>query len=458
MDSRFLAHNSHLDDPKAFGILDPQLRLLSRQPLVHQSRLIDHLPVARAGIFSIAGGRQIGKTTLLKQWMERLLKQKTPPDSIAFFTGELIDDHHTLVRLFTEHLENKTGVQYLLLDEVSYIKDWDKGIKFLADSGLLENTVLILTGSDAVFIQEARMRFPGRRGREDVVDFHMFPLTFREVVELKGVLGKNERLLLDEEPKKASAELLQRLFGEFDRYLIHGGFLTAINDMARDRTIPESTLATFSDWIRGDFLKRGKQEGYLREVLAATIKRLGSQVSWRNLSQDLSIDHVKTISDYIGLLASMDVLIVQGALAEDKLGAAPKKARKLHFADPFIFHAVSHWLHPVRDPFGERIGSALEDPRLASILAESSAVAHVRLFHPTYYIKAEGEVDIAYVDGKSFHPIEVKWTNQMRSKDLKQVRKYQNARIWTRQAHFDPVHSIPTEPLPVALWRFGRAG
>ncbi len=51
------------------------------------------------------------------------------PARIAFFTGELIDDHHALVRLLQDQLMNmpSQGIRYLLLDEVSYIKGWDKG-------------------------------------------------------------------------------------------------------------------------------------------------------------------------------------------------------------------------------------------------------------------------------------------------------------------------------------------
>ena len=61
-----------------------------------------------------------------------------------------------------------------MLDEITYIRDWDKVIKYAADSGLLERTILMLTGSDALLIQEARMRFPGRRGKSSIVDFHLY--------------------------------------------------------------------------------------------------------------------------------------------------------------------------------------------------------------------------------------------------------------------------------------------
>lgn len=80
-----------------------------------------------------------------------------------------------------------TGQNIILLDEVTYIKNWDKGIKFLADSGELEHTVMVISGSDPTIIKEARTRFPGRRGLSNKVDFHLYPLSFHDFV----LLNKN---------------------------------------------------------------------------------------------------------------------------------------------------------------------------------------------------------------------------------------------------------------------------
>ena len=110
--------------------------------------------------------------------MAKLLEAHIPPESIVYVTGELIDDHHSLVRILTGLLNEMpdTDLNYILLDEVTYVNNWDKGIKYLADAGMLEQTVLVITGSDLVIAKEARMRFPGRRGLSDEVDFHLCPL------------------------------------------------------------------------------------------------------------------------------------------------------------------------------------------------------------------------------------------------------------------------------------------
>ena len=367
----FQIHNSHLDG--AFSDLDPHLRRLRDQPLIYRFPLLDHLPRNQPGIYTVGGGRQIGKTTLLKQWMADLLATGLDPARLRFFTGELIDDHHALVRLISTLLREMPteGRRYILLDEVTYIAGWDKGIKYLADAGVLEGVVLIATGSDMAVIQEARMRFPGRRGQAATVDFHLYPLSFAAAVGLKRSLSNQELLQLAQPKSPLPAETEQVLREEFLAYLVHGGFLTAINDIARHDCILPATFATYSDWIRGDMLKRGKQEHYLGEVLTAIVRCCGTQTTYNALARTLSIDHPATVSDYIALLTSMDVLRVQPALREDKLAGAPKKARKISFCDPFIFHAVQSWLHAAQDPFAAQVRPLLADPERTGSLVEA---------------------------------------------------------------------------------------
>lgn len=458
MDIRFAPHNLHLESPELFAAQDPHLKVLSRQPLVYRFPLIDRLPTDLPGIYTISGGRQIGKTSLLKQWMGHLLEKGVPPHAMVFFTGELIDDQHALVQLVNMYLQDaetpKEGLRFVILDEITYTRSWDKGVKFLADSGALENVILVITGSDMVIIREARMRFAGRRGMADKVDFRLFPLSFGEFVTFVQALSPSER---DAAMVSAlNTEAMDRLFAAFDKYLIHGGFLTAINAIAKHGHIPPAVFAVYSDWIRGDVLKRHKQEHYLRQVLDSVLRRMGSQVTWNALCQDLAIDHPRTVSDYISLLESMDVLFVQPALLEDKLIAAPKKARKVMFTDPFILHAVNSWLKPAKDPFSERLRPMLENPEDCGRIVEACVASHYRRCFPTFYLKAKGEVDIAYVDGRRFFPVEVKWTGQLRPADLKQIAKYKNGLILNKSRQPGRIQGIATEPLPLHLFKLGQ--
>ena len=455
MDPRFLPHNSHREDPGRFSANDPQLRHLARCAFRHQSALLEELPRQTPGIYSLGGGRQTGKSTLLKQWMERLLVDDVPPTAVSYLSGELIDDHHSLLRHIDTHLSEapQGRCNYLVVDEVTYIRGWDMAAKYAADAGMLDNTVIVVTGSDLSFMREARMRFPGRRGEAAVSDFHLHPLSFREFVVLEGNVEDLYSHL--QEPSAMPDETVDSIYDAFARYLLHGGYLTAINDLADNGAIHQSTLATYSDWIRGDVLKRGKQEAYLREVLQAIVRRYTSQVTWNGLAQDLSIDHPKTVADYVELLERMDAVAVVPALREDKLGPAPKKAKKLTFCDPFILHAVRAWLDPSQDPYNDQILELSQDPVWASQTVEACVANHFRRFFPTYYIKAQGEVDIAYIRAGRFWPVEIKWTNQLRPKALKQIARYGNGEIWSKSRRVGEIDGVKVLPLPIELLRVG---
>jgi hypothetical protein len=111
-------------------------------------------------------------------------------------------------------------------------------------------------------------------------------------------------------------------------------------------------------------------------------------------------------------------------------------------------------LKPTRKSvFKEQVVEALGNPRQASELVEATVITHYRRAFDTYYIKAEGEVDIAYVDGKIFWPVEIKWARQIRPKDLKQISKYSNSKILAQSKQFGKIQTVPTIPLPIGLLR-----
>jgi uncharacterized protein len=454
MDAIFLPNNSHWHDPARFTELDPNLQNLASQSLVHEHQILDELPMAEPGIYTLGGGRQIGKSTLLKQWMAKLLRQSVAPKSIAFISGEFIDDHHALMRTIQTLLAKMEGdLKYLIIDEVTYINDWDKAIKYAADIRLFQDVVVIVTGSDLALIKQARMTFPGRRGKAKKVNFHLYPLSFREYIQLIDKVDVEVFLQHD----TVECQHISWLYQQFERYLCHGGFLTAINDMARHNKILESTLITYAEWIRGDMLKRGKSETYLREIMTALIQRYGTQLSWNAIADVLSIDHPNTVANYCHLLESMDALFIQSALLEDKLIGAPKKAKKIGFVDPFIYHAIQYWLQPDLEPYENQIRATIEHPERCSKLVEACVVAHYKRYYNTYYIKAAGEIDVAYIDNKKFWPVEVKWRNQIRPKDIKQVSKYKDAKILSHTFEYGSIGSIPLEPLPCALLALDQA-
>ena len=96
MDTMFLPNNWHLKSLDSFNKYDPQLATLHTQKYTYHSSIIDELPTNIPGIYNVGGGRQIGKTTLLKQWMLKLMNDGVAHNAIAFLSCELIVDEQSL--------------------------------------------------------------------------------------------------------------------------------------------------------------------------------------------------------------------------------------------------------------------------------------------------------------------------------------------------------------------------
>ncbi len=454
-DTVFAPNNLHRESIALFRKSDPQLRKLAACPFIHKSELIDEIPSDIPGIYTVGGGRQVGKTTLLKQWMLKLLESGKAPSDIWYITGELINDHHQLVRIAGQFSEDRKNspIFYLLIDEVTYIKDWDKGVKYLADSGIIGKAVVVLTGSDLSFIKESRKRFPGRHGTADTTEFLLYPLSFRETLSVKKIFSTSE---LDDLAglKNMTMKKMDILFSEFERYMVHGGYMTAINDIASHGRIQPATFSTYSDWIRGDMLKRGKKENLLQEILSALIRQYGSQVTWHSIASATSIDHHATISDYVDLLCDMEVVFVNHAIMEHKLCAAPKKARKVFFTDPFIMHSARAWVESAKKPYEESVLPFVADSEKAGILAEGITISLCRRKYRCFYIKAEKEVDLAYIKDGKICQAEVKWTNQIRHSELGQILKYPRGIILSKQKTVGEIEKHPVIPLPLWLLNY----
>jgi predicted AAA+ superfamily ATPase len=309
---------------------------------------------------------------------------------------------------------------------------------------------VILTGSDNQVIRTAMKRFAGRRGPSDKVDFDFFPLSFKEFVCLKN--KDLEPLCNEITSTPLTADLAgyhkhhEGLTALLYEYLLHGGYLPAINDYMLTGTISKGIMNTYIHWIIGDILKYNKSENYLFEILKGIKSTYNSQVSWNNLSKYLSIEHHKTISDYCNILVSIHVLHIQEAIIEHKLTGAPKKNRKLFFRDPFIDHSVSCRLDPELSI--DDINNQLKDNKFASSYVEAVAVDHCKRWAPTYYIKGnKGEVDIAVVQGNRMYPLEIKWSRNIRSEDLKQLTNYENGIVLYPMAEIKSVKNTTFVPL-----------
>ncbi|MDI6731610.1 MAG: ATP-binding protein [Candidatus Margulisbacteria bacterium] len=460
MKDDYAIHNLFWKSFNEYVQLDPHLSKLASLPLVYQPPLVEEIPILTPGIYILTGGRQVGKTTTLKLIIKQALKQKRMlPDQIYYLPCDTIKDYSQLlfeIDQFRQSIDqNKSFL--LLLDEITYVEEWTRAIKSLADAGFFNHGSVLITGSDSYLLKDAMQSFPGRRGLADEQDFHLFPLSFYEYIALKehklcsafaAMRTEFQKTLTISKPQLDSASLIL-LQNHFKSYLFTGGYLLAINDFEKNKAIANSTYKTYTQWIIGDMLKRGKNERYLNEIIKSLFPRLSKQVTWHSFAGSLSIEHHQTIIDYFNILNRMDVAIILPALREDKLRAFPKKAKKICFGDPFIFHALRGWANNSKTIYDLSIELVNSSSDLYTGLIEGTIAALFSRQRETYYIKAEGEVDLAIIQQRGFIPIEIKNSLTLNRKDLKQILKYQQGVIGYAGSEIGQFEQLRVLPIPL---------
>lgn len=423
--SEFSNHNFFKESPETFYQSDPHLRALSQLTYQHSSDWWQFLSTSTPGIYILTGGRQVGKSTSCKLFIKQCLKNKIfTADTILYLPCDEIYDAKELSRILRFFLDSTGNNPFLLIiDEITYVKHWERVIKSLADEGYFTRGLCILTGSDTLILKEAAMSFPGRRGKASQIDFHLYPLTFYEYVKLRHP---------ESEPDN---EILNHFFQE---YLLCGGYLRAINDFAQYGEVTPATFMTYEQWIRGDFLKREKKEDYLLSLLHALLTIGVSPISYSALTQKIGLMSKETCIDYLRLLERMDILFELQAYDQNKKQGFPRKDRKFHFFDPFIQRTVHQWL--VREGF-------LNSMNLESTLVEACVASHCYRFGKTFYFKGQGEVDVIWLTGKMVKAIEVKWSLQLRPNDLKTLKQFKNCIILGKTLQVGAIDNIQVMPV-----------
>lgn len=423
---KYLNHNLYKRDVALFSQSDPQLLALSELKYQYSPDWWKDICFTLPGIYILTGGRQIGKSTSCKLMIKYCLEKEIfNPFQMMYLPCDEIYDAKSLaetIRLFLN--DPATSDRFLLIiDEITFVKDWDRVIKALADEGHFRKGICLLTGSDTIILKEAALRFPGRRGKSDITDFHLYPLSFKNYVNLI------------ENSKKPTN---QKLKEHFKTYLDCGGYLRAINDIAELGKISTASYLTYEQWIRGDILKKGKNETNLINLLHALMTIGVSPISYSSLTQKIGSMTKDTCLDYSHLLERMDVLISLQAYDQNKKQGFPKKDKKFHFTDPFILKTISNWL--IRE------GQIHSGPK-ESMVVEACVASHCNRMQTAYYFKGQGEIDVITLSDNKPLAIEVKWAEQIRPNDLKTLKSFGTGIILTKMSQSGIVEGIESKPV-----------
>jgi predicted AAA+ superfamily ATPase len=391
---------------------DEKVADYERQTYQYVPPVLSEFPTKTDAILTLRGPRQVGKSTSTKLLIRKLLiEDRIPKRNIFYFSLDRIQDYDQLYELIDCYLKavrpgNKQRL-YIFLDEISFVRQWQRGVKALADEGRLKNVTVLLTGSNLLDLRKGADRMPGRRGRVDKLDHEQQPLTFAEFVQLiePGVQ------LTDSDSLVYYQDLLAR---RFDEYLITGGFPLAINLFFTQGHISSYVYQLYLSWIEGDIGRVGKLEKNLYQILSRILAHLSTPFSWYTLSRESGIASHATVQEYVELLERMYVL--QSCPFIDLSSRVPihRKNKKVYFLDPLIFHCFSGKDNGIADNFYTESLRFLNDPVSKSRLVESVVGAH--LFHAfgnCGYWQGQREIDFVSKRRNRLHFFEVKYQNRV---------------------------------------------
>jgi len=228
----------------------------------------------------LIGGRGVGKTTLLKQVIRRLLDGGMPASAILYlplhypaFSIATLAEHLKTVR--EEVFRYRCLLRYVFLDEIQENPRWEEEIRELY---AWEGLKVFCAGT-----MPPPAKGPGRRfSRRAVTLVH--PLNFQEFVRFRG--------------HDTGLEEPEQLIALAEEYLRIGGYPAQVIDPAGDAAaeIMASAPARYIGPLY-DMRKMHRLQNLLQSLCAS----VGSPTSYRQLAGDLRLS-VDTIKDYLGCL------------------------------------------------------------------------------------------------------------------------------------------------------------
>ncbi len=382
---------------------DQQLVAAARAPFELRPVVLDD--ITPPNLYTLRGPRRVGKSTVLKQTVARLITTGVDPRRICFFAVDSLTTFQDIINLFqTARLlfpDLGETPRYFLLDEVTSIPDWQRGIKWVRDNTPVAGDCVVVSGSSASDVGAGTAYLAGRRGPAVRVDRLLLPLSFPEFVRCAGFsLPRPPRMPFDAfyeaEGREAFQEALVHLgtlVDAFETYLLVGGFPQAVADFRRTAAVSDGFARDLWDVIQSDLRDLGisRPEQCLR-LLERIAVSLTSMVALRSLGSDLDAAH-PTVGTWLDRLANAYTVLV---LFQEASGVADlRRQRKVYPIDPFLARLPARLSPDAFEPEPSRLAEAALATAIFRSL-EGNAVDRFgepsRLF---YYRSRQGaEVDL----------------------------------------------------------------
>jgi predicted AAA+ superfamily ATPase len=392
---------------------------------------------------SVTGPRRVGKSTLLLQCIQQLIRDADDPAGqarrIAYFS---LDDPALDLpgadrdRFFNDLVQaaraaSREGAAFLFLDEVQRFPRWELYLKKFYDLKTPVRFVVSGSASTPIF-RKSRESLLGR-----IKDFHVLPFSFREWfyyrvvarrpgVSLKQVMAGMEGMrelgrslqMSDLDGYSFCRWLHGNFFGgeshlqETENFLFEGGFpevweLPSL--VARQEYLYQNQVerVIFEDLLVAAEFRKPEM---LRRFYLALLKDPGRETNLSQLSGEIELART-TIEGYFPLLEATDLVWRLDKHTSTK--ATPKAGNfKTYLVDLAVRNAVMKLSLP----------QMLQDAPLLGAYAENVVANHLRqwpgLVELGYWRRNNDEIDFIVDLGARRIGVEVKYRNQVLHKDV----------------------------------------
>lgn len=322
----------------------------------------------------ILGPRQVGKTTLIKSFLQ--INEKTlwlnadEQDVQAIFEKP---NSKTFQKLFQ-------GKDLVVIDEAQQIKNIGAKLKLITDE--LPKIQLVISGSSAFELaNKVSEPLTGRKW-----EYKLYPLSFEELSNHYGIL-EEKRLL--------------------NHRLLYGSYPDVVT--AQDGEEKEILKELTDSYLYKDILiwNRINKSEALTKLLQALAFQIGNQVSYNELAKTVGVDN-QTIESYIQLLEQAFIIFRLGSFNRN-LRTELKKSKKIYFYDNGVRNAIiANFQHlELRQDVG-----ALWENYIISERIKYNAYHNKWVNNYFWRTKAQQEIDYLEESDGELKAFEFKWNSK----------------------------------------------
>lgn len=370
-------------------------------------RLIEDLVLYKLStsgkIIILLGARQVGKTTLIRDYIKQ--KLITSNKKVLYLNCDIEEEKKALNLPSIATLEKLVaGIDVLLIDEVQNLENPGLTLKVIHDNFL--QVKVLATGSSS-FDLKNRLSDP-LTGR--YIDFTLYPFSFIEVLKSK-------------DPSLSPAIIKNRADSLLSGVLLYGLYPEVyLTNSPQDKVMLLNKL--IESYLFKDVLafQRIRNAQAIRDLTRAIAYQIGSEVNENELANRLKIDR-KTIVSYLDILEKAFVIVKVWPFSKNPRREIGKNY-KIFFVDLGIRNALIGDFNPVdlRSDVGSLWENFLFIERMKTIANAGEIVS--RFFWRSY---SGAEVD--YIEKTISAPIkayEFKYRGGVLSKGARSFSKQYN--------------------------------